>query len=53
MYSECSGRNFKNLHFLQQYQQELVQLREEFERYKTRAQTVLRSKENKVSVYFQ
>jgi hypothetical protein len=34
-----------------QYQQELIHLREEFERYKTRAQTVLRSKENKVSVY--
>ena len=31
-----------------QYQQELLQLKDDFDRYKTRAQNVLRSKENKV-----
>ena len=35
----------------QEYQHELSQLKEEFERYKTRAQTVLRSKDNKVHVH--
>ena len=35
--------------FLQDYQQELFQLRDEFESYKKKAQTVLRSKSNPVS----
>ena len=36
--------------FLQEYQQELFQLKEEFERYKTRAQSVLKNRGNKVRV---
>lgn len=36
--------------FLQEYQQELFQLKEEFERYKTRAQSVLKNRGNKVRI---
>lgn len=37
-----------NSGLLQEYQQELFQLKEEFERYKTRAQSVLKTRGNKV-----
>ena len=36
--------------FIQEYQQELFQLKEEFERYKTRAQSVLKNRGNKVKI---